>query len=162
MPEDLDARFGTDPDALAWARGKVVKLRAKYRLFEASSRDEGKPELATQWRKFANLLTMELIGGNGCVITPFDERRPSLPCPTGSGSAGDGDQITMALDVISMYAERAADGERPSGDVVAESARDVPRLVGTVHLMLRLYGRYVTTQDHAAILAAITGRGNDA
>ena len=73
-----------------------------------------------------------------------------------------GDQITTALDVVSMYAERAATEQRPAGDVVAESARDVPRLVSTLRLMLRLYGKYVTTEDHAAILAAITGRGNDA
>lgn len=75
----LNARFGSDPDALAWARGHVQNLADKYRQFEADARRDGRAERAQQWRMFANLLQMQLIGGNGCVITPFDERRPSLP-----------------------------------------------------------------------------------
>lgn len=75
----LNARFGTDPGALAWARGHVGKLRDRYREFGQRADERGNRELAAQWRKFANLLDMELIGGKGCVITPFDERRPLLP-----------------------------------------------------------------------------------
>lgn len=84
----LDARFALDPDALAWARGKVERLRDKYRRFEIQARERGDTELAAQWRKFANLLEMELIGGKGCTITPFDERRPSLAELTEEGKAG--------------------------------------------------------------------------
>ena len=69
-----------------------------------------------------------------------------------------GGQIEMALGAITAYAERAAVEPRPDGDVVAESARDVPRLVSTVRLMLKLYGRYVTPEDRAQVLAALTGR----
>lgn len=72
------ARFEADPEALAWARGYVERLVTKYRGFEATARSEGRTEMASQWRKFANLLRMELIGGEGCVITPFDERRPQF------------------------------------------------------------------------------------
>lgn len=75
MPDTHD-RFRRDPEALAWARGHVERLRDRYRRFEAKARAEGRTERATQWRKFANLLQMELIGGEGCVYTPFDERLP--------------------------------------------------------------------------------------
>ncbi len=70
--------FGTNPEALAWAREHVERVAAKYRGFEATARSEGRMEMASQWRKFANLLQMELVGGKGCVITPFDERRPQI------------------------------------------------------------------------------------
>ncbi len=74
MPELT--RFDTDPDALAWARSAVERLVTKYRRFEAQC--SGEPDRASQWRKFANLLELELIGGKTCVITPFDERRPAM------------------------------------------------------------------------------------
>ncbi|HLK77215.1 MAG TPA: hypothetical protein VKU77_26635 [Streptosporangiaceae bacterium] len=75
----LDARFGKDPDALAWARGHVEQLRDRYRRFEGDARGSGATERAARWRRMASMLDMQLIGGTGCVITPFDERRPSLP-----------------------------------------------------------------------------------
>lgn len=86
MSDDLTAlttRFGSDPDALAWARGHVQRLADKFRRFEADARSDGRTGQAQQWRKFANLLDMQLIGGSGCVITPFDVRRSSLPGPEG-------------------------------------------------------------------------------
>lgn len=82
-PALLDARFGSDPDALAWARGQVVKLRDKYREFERQAEEQGKHDLSGIWRQMANMLDMELIGGKTCVIAAFDERRPSLPGPVG-------------------------------------------------------------------------------
>ena len=81
---DLNAlieKFGRDPEALAWARGLVQRRVDKYRKFSTEARDRGNEELAGQWRKFANLLQMEFIGGTGCTIAPFDERRPQLPSP---------------------------------------------------------------------------------
>lgn len=60
----LNAKFGADPEALAWARGHVQRRVDKYRNFSAQARDRGNEELAGQWRKFANLLQME-----------FDRRR---------------------------------------------------------------------------------------
>jgi len=77
----LNARYGSDPEALEWARGNVERLRDRYRRFTTEARDAGRTEQAEMWRRFANLLEMQLIGGKGCVITPFDERRPALPGP---------------------------------------------------------------------------------
>ena len=76
MPDPT--RYDTDPEALAWARSQVQRLAAKYRDFEKRCKERGDLEKAAMWRKFANLLEMELIGGKGCVITPFDERRPEM------------------------------------------------------------------------------------
>lgn len=70
--------YFTDPEALAWARGVVERVREKYREFERQAQSKGDIEQASQWRKFANLLDMEFIGGKGCVVAPFDERRPAF------------------------------------------------------------------------------------
>lgn len=87
--ETGDSRFSTDPEALAWARGHVVKLRDKFRKFGSRCRDDGELSRAIQWRKFANLLDMELIGGKGCVIAPFDERRPEFAALIGEEKTDD-------------------------------------------------------------------------
>jgi hypothetical protein len=71
--------YDTDPAALAWARAAVQRRIDHYRGFEAKARTSGSEERAAQWRKMANLLHMDFIGGEGCVIAAFDERRPSLP-----------------------------------------------------------------------------------
>lgn len=78
---ELNAKFGRDPEALEWARGHCERLRDKYGGFESAAARDGRIDQATFWRKAANMLQMQLIGGTGCVITPFDERRPSLPAP---------------------------------------------------------------------------------
>ena len=66
--------YDYDPDAIAWARARVQKLVDRYREFE---RQPGNTD-PRQWRKFANLLEMELIGGSGCVIRPFDPRAAEM------------------------------------------------------------------------------------
>lgn len=76
MPDQT--RYDTDPEALAWARSKVGRVIAKYRGFERHCKERGDLGRAAMWRKFANLLEMELIGGKGCVVTPFDERKPEM------------------------------------------------------------------------------------
>jgi hypothetical protein len=73
------SKYDTDPEALAWARAYVQRDITRFRAFEAAAAGGGNPELASQWRKFANLLAMDFIGGEGCKIAAFDERRPSLP-----------------------------------------------------------------------------------
>ena len=78
---ELNAKFGKDPEALEWARGYCERLRDQYRQFEATAAREGRHEGAEFWRKCANMLQIKLIGGAGCVITPFDKRRPTLPDP---------------------------------------------------------------------------------
>lgn len=75
------ARFESDPEALAWARSRVQGSIDKFRQFETEARNRGDEDRASQWRKFANFLQMDFIGGEGCVIAAFDERRPSLPDP---------------------------------------------------------------------------------
>lgn len=71
--------YDRDPEALAWARAKVQRDIDRFRRFEQQSRERGDADLASQWRKMANFLQMDFIGGTGCSIAAFDERRPSLP-----------------------------------------------------------------------------------
>src|ERR1039457_6709859 len=72
------SRFARAPDAVAWARAKVVRLRDKYRGFEQSARAAGKPEQASMWRRLANMIDMQMVGGKGCSIAAFDERLPEM------------------------------------------------------------------------------------
>lgn len=75
-----DSKFDLDPEALAWARTKVEKFIKKMRNFEeqASHGDPYSPERERQWRVFGNIVRMDLIGGEGCVIALFDERLPTI------------------------------------------------------------------------------------
>ena len=86
MDDDGYTKYDSDPEALAWARGHVERVIEKYRGFEAQARDKGDADKATQWRKFANLLRMELVGGTGCVITAFDERSPQFVRAVAAGT----------------------------------------------------------------------------
>lgn len=75
-----DTKFDLDPEALAWARSKVEIFIKKMRSFEeqASHADPISPERERQWRVFGNIVQMDFIGGEGCVIALFDERLPRL------------------------------------------------------------------------------------
>ena len=72
------SRFDHDPDAVAWARAKVTRLRDKYRGFEQSARAAGKAEQSEMWRRLANMIDMQMIGGKTCSIAAFDERLPAM------------------------------------------------------------------------------------
>ena len=72
------SRFDRDPDAVAWARGKVVRLRDKYRGFEQSAAAAGKADQASMWRRLANMIDMQMVGGKTCSIAAFDERLPAM------------------------------------------------------------------------------------
>jgi hypothetical protein len=72
------SRFDRDPDAVAWARAKVVRLRDRYRGFEQSSAAAGKSEQASMWRRMANAIDIQMVGGKGCSIAAFDERLPAM------------------------------------------------------------------------------------
>jgi len=76
LPRVID--FARDPSALAWARAGVRRFIDKMRTFERQAAETGTTD-PVQWRKIANLAEREFIGGHGCVIATFDERRPSLP-----------------------------------------------------------------------------------
>lgn len=78
MSESEFAKYDTDPMALEWARSHVQTLADRFRKLSAQAQASGNPDRAAQWRKFANLLEMELVGGDGCTIRPFDWRRPDF------------------------------------------------------------------------------------
>src|ERR1035441_4415939 len=84
------SRFDRDPDAVAWARAKVVRLRDRYRGFEQSASAAGKFEQSSMWRRLANMIDMQMVGGKGCSIAAFDERLPAMTALLGGGEAGDG------------------------------------------------------------------------
>lgn len=77
--------YDRDPEALAWARAIVQRDIDRFRRFESKARSEGRDEQASFWRKIANFLNMDFIGGEGCKIAAFDERRPSLPAVDDGG-----------------------------------------------------------------------------
>lgn len=66
--------YDADPEAIAWARAKVEHAIEKMRRMSTS--DSLSEENRRGWRKAANLLQMDLLGGEGCVIAAFDERLP--------------------------------------------------------------------------------------
>jgi hypothetical protein len=72
------SRFDRDPDAVAWARAKVVRVRDQFRGFQQKAAAAGRSEQAEMWRRMANMLDLKLIGGTTCVITAFDERLPAM------------------------------------------------------------------------------------
>lgn len=69
-------RFNSDPDALAWARKAIQHEIDRLRRWQQECTDKGDVDRALQWRKMANLLERNFIGGTGCVIAAFDERKP--------------------------------------------------------------------------------------
>jgi hypothetical protein len=73
----VNLKYDTDPEALAWARAGVQGLVDKMRRFERQAAEQGTTDPA-QWRKIANIVESHLIGGKGCVIATFDERRAKL------------------------------------------------------------------------------------
>jgi hypothetical protein len=77
VPDADLSRFDRDPDAVAWARAKVEKVRDQFREFEGRCAQKGDYDSAAMWRKMANMLELKLIGGKTCVITAFDERLPA-------------------------------------------------------------------------------------
>jgi len=86
-----DSKFDLDPEALAWARGKVENYIKKMRRFEeqashATDREGSRRE--RQWLLFGNMLESEFIGGRGCVIAAFDERLPKILPALSTPAAG--------------------------------------------------------------------------
>lgn len=70
------SRFDTDPDAIAWARGKIQQCVERAEQFQKHNTDTGSPEWAERWRITAAYMRRTLLGGRGCVIAAFDERLP--------------------------------------------------------------------------------------
>jgi len=86
-----DSKFDSDPEALAWARAKIEKYIKQYRAWENNAHVQWEdavkhgapgPECSQlkdkmmTWRRLANMLHTNFIGGEGCVVASFDERLP--------------------------------------------------------------------------------------
>lgn len=70
--------FALNQEAVDWARGHVERVRDKWRAWEHKAADAGDQDKMMRCRRIANVLEMELIGGEGCVITAFDVRGPKI------------------------------------------------------------------------------------
>lgn len=85
--------FDRDPEAIAWARGYIqerydfaekAEQKAKVDWNDSIRKNETRLKQAEyhdrmmRWRRIKNMLQMWFIGGEGCVITCFDERRPAM------------------------------------------------------------------------------------
>jgi hypothetical protein len=71
-------KFDTDPEALAWARSRALKLAERFKSMETHCQQEGMHDKAQGWGGAIYLLEKNLIGGSGCTIAAFDERIPDL------------------------------------------------------------------------------------
>ncbi len=67
-----------DDAVLFWARTHVDKERERALKFARESAERGETDHAQFWRRYAALLSRNLIGGEGCCIAAFDERKPRL------------------------------------------------------------------------------------
>lgn len=65
-------------DVVAWAREEAQRAVDKLRAFQKLAEDEGDMARARGLRTAARTVEWMLIGGTGCVIAAFDERRPAL------------------------------------------------------------------------------------
>jgi hypothetical protein len=70
MSQSEFAKYDTDPVALEWARSHVQTLADRFRKLSAQAQVNGNPDRAAQWRKFANLLEMELTGRTESCVSP--------------------------------------------------------------------------------------------
>lgn len=68
--------FDRDPEAVAWARGKVQAEIDRLARWHEKAKTEGKAEQAEHWRRIAGFLNRKFIGGHVGVIARFDERLP--------------------------------------------------------------------------------------
>lgn len=94
------SRYDTDPDALAWARTRVQHQIDRLAAFEARAAETGKANLAHGLSMARRSTEQLLLGGEGCVVGAFDERRPVMfggaaPAPAASDEAGAAPTITQ-------------------------------------------------------------------
>lgn len=77
LTEDERDHYNSDPKALEWAREIVQRRVNHYRKWEAEAKAQGS-DTESQWRRVANILEMDFIGGSGCTIAGFDQRKPKF------------------------------------------------------------------------------------
>lgn len=80
------SRYDADPEALAWARAKIQAEIDRAEKFVEQATADGATASADFWRRHALHLQRSFIGGEGCVIASFDERRPAFTQPVGTAS----------------------------------------------------------------------------
>jgi hypothetical protein len=74
VSEDRDRKYGSDPEALAWARSKVEIALRRVEDMGNHLAEKGKPEKAEGYRGAAWRVRSLLVGGEGCSVGSFDER----------------------------------------------------------------------------------------
>lgn len=82
LREAKTADFDRDPEALAWARGKVERALGAVTDLAASAERPGREEdahKATGMRLAVWKLRKSLLGDGGCTVGSLDPRLPELP-----------------------------------------------------------------------------------
>lgn len=71
--------YEPDQAAVEWAAHALERQLARLESVAAHAEQKlHEPERATGLRQAARILRQGLIGGEGCVITAFDARRPKI------------------------------------------------------------------------------------
>lgn len=84
MPDP--SRFDMDPEAIAWARGKIQATIARYVALADRAIAEGHPRKAGEWQRITAAIEPDLLG-RGDRIGSFDERLPGLEKAAGARPA---------------------------------------------------------------------------
>lgn len=72
------SRYDHDPDAITWARQKVLGEINRAENLARQATNAGATETAEFWTRHARALRQAFIGGEDCVYGRFDERLPEL------------------------------------------------------------------------------------
>lgn len=86
--DELAMRFDSDPDAIEWARGKILRLVERAEKFERHANDSGSLVTGARWHLAAAFMRQTMIGGEGCVIAAFDARLPQWTRAVKGGDTG--------------------------------------------------------------------------
>jgi hypothetical protein len=74
MDAERGRTYGSDPEALAWARERVEKALARVEDMAAHLTERGELDKAEGYRGAAWRIRSLLIGGEGCSVASFDGR----------------------------------------------------------------------------------------
>lgn len=72
--DERDRLYGSDPEALAWARSKVEIALKRVEDMAAHLASKGEDDKANGYRGAAWRVRSLLIGEGGCSVAAFDER----------------------------------------------------------------------------------------
>lgn len=82
-PSEESSRFDRDPEALAWARGKVQEYLHRLTEFEAQAEKNRNAVMAYSCGVARELTAKHFLGDGDRTIGVFDERMPDLAKDTG-------------------------------------------------------------------------------